>query len=220
LLEVEAARIREVLLSRDDVSPMLNVGSSTLAFRRDARPHIERDLFAPLAKSGVVVVHSDLKPAEGVDVAGDVLDPDISARLKAREFRCVLVANMLEHVRDRHAVAAACEDIVGRGGLILATVPGSYPYHADPLDTLYRPEPEDLASLFRRSEPLLTEELAGPTYAQDLLARGVSLWREAGHTALLLPVAWARPRSVLSRIHRWRWLWRPYRVSLALLRVR
>jgi hypothetical protein len=140
--------------------------------------------------------------------------------LKSRGFRCVLVANLLEHVRDRAAVAAACQEIVGAGGLILATVPSSYPYHADPIDTLYRPSPQALAALFARSESLLTEEIAGRSYRADLGARGSSVAREVGRTLLKLLIAFIRPRSFASQAHRWFWFARPYRVSIALVRVR
>ena len=78
----------------------------------------------------------------------------------------LLIANLLEHVRDRAAVAAACEEIVGPGGLILATVPSSFPYHADPIDTGYRPSPGELAAAFPGSAPLLAEEVTGRTYGR------------------------------------------------------
>ena len=55
--------------------------------------------------------------------------------MKRAGFRCVLLSNLLEHVQDREKLASSCEEIVGTGGLILATVPSSYPYHADPIDT-------------------------------------------------------------------------------------
>lgn len=206
-------------MAHGPVSPLLNLGSSTRRFREEARPHIERELFAPLAAAGVTIVHSDLKQADGVDVAGDVLDPQVLPLLRARRFRCVLIANMLEHVRDRDAVAGACEAIVGPGGLILATVPSSYPYHADPIDTGFRPTPAELAATFTRSQPLLTEVLAGPTYAEDMKARGSTLAREIARTAGLALVSFARPRSFAAKAHRWLWYKRPYRVSIALVKV-
>lgn len=220
MFEAEAIRLREILLARDAVSPLLNLGSSTRSFREEARPHIQRELFGPLAAAGIEIVHSDLKRADGVDLAGDILDPAVAGDLKSRGFNCVLLANLLEHVRDRAAVAAACEEIVGPGGLILATVPSSFPFHADPIDTFYRPAPAALASLFARSEPLLVEELTGPTYAEDLKARDSTVWKEMGRTLLFALIAVARPKSFAARLHRWRWYRRPYRVSIALLAVR
>jgi hypothetical protein len=202
------------------VSPLLNLGSSTAQFRETVQPHIERELFGPLRAAGVEVVHCDLKGGDGVDVAGDVLDAEVRAKLKARRFKCLLIANLLEHVRDRAAMVSACEEIVGPGGLILATVPCSYPYHADPADSRYRPSPEALAAAFGQSETLLAEQLAGPTYREELRARGSSVWKALAGTLVRLPIAWTRPKSFASRLDRWRWYKRPYRVSIALFRVR
>jgi hypothetical protein len=220
MFEAEAIRLREILLAEGDISPLLNLGSSTRAFREQAKPHIERELFAPLRPAGVTVLHSDLKQADGVDLAGDIMDPAVRADLKGRGFRALLIANMLEHVRDRAAVTAACEEIVGPGGLILATVPSSFPYHADPIDTGYRPTPAELAAAFAGSEPVLTEDVRGRTYKEDIAARGSSVWRELGRTFGFGLISFARPKSFRSRLSRWRWYRRPYAVSLALVRVR
>ena len=220
MFDREAARLREILLAQRAVSPLLNLGSSTREFREVAKPHIQAELFGPLEAAGIEIVHSDLKQADGVDLVGDIADPAVRAALAARGFRSLLCANLLEHVRDRGAVAAACEEIVGPGGLILATVPSSYPYHADPIDTGYRPAPAELAALFAGSDPVLVEELAGRTYAEDMKVRGRSLGGELARTlgaALLAP---ARPRSFRARLSRWRWYARPYRVAITLVRVR
>jgi len=220
MFDREAARLREMLLAQRAVSPLLNLGSSTRAFRERAQPHIQRELFGPLEAAGIRIVHADLKQADGVDVAGDILDPVMQAGLQARGLKSLLCANLLEHVVDPAAVAAACEAIVGPGGLILATVPSSYPYHADPIDTFYRPSPGELADLFTRSTPLLTEELAGRTYAEEIRARGASLAGELLRTLGFALIAFARPKGFRARLHRWHWYRRPYRVAIALMQVR
>lgn len=220
MFEAEAIRLREILLVEGEISPLLNLGSSTRAFREKAKPHIERELFAPLRRSGVDIFHSDLKRADGVDLAGDILDPAVRETLKRRGFRTLLIANMLEHVRDREAVMAACEDIVGPGGLILATVPFSFPYHADPIDNGWRPRPEELGFAFPNSEPLFAQGVAGRTYKEDMAARGVSFWGEVARTFGIGLIGFARPKGFRARLSRWRWYRRPYVVSLALVRVR
>jgi hypothetical protein len=222
MFEQEAVRVRELLLQAgaDKVSPLLNIGSSTAAFRTRDKPHIEAELFAPLRRQGIVVCHLDRKSGEGVDLTGDILDPALQGELATRGFRSLLLSNVLEHVRDRAGLAAACEAIVGPGGLILSTVPSSYPYHADPIDTLYRPSPSELAALFGNSEPREAETVTGRTYRETYRAARSSLLREIGRTALAALLAVARPRSFASRAHRWRWYRRPYRVSVALLAVR
>ena len=220
MFEIEARRLCRILLDQEEVSPLLNLGSSTRHFREVVQPHIARELFEPLERSGVAIVHSDVKPAEGVDLVGDILDPVVKGALTARKFKGLLVANLLEHVREPSAVAAACEEIVGPGGLVLATVPSSYPYHADPVDTLYRPSPPELAGLFERSEILFAEELVGPSFADALRARGASVRTELAKTLLGTLLFVVRPKSAASRLHRWLWYKRPYRISIALVEVR
>ena len=220
MFDNEAARICEILLGAGPISPLLDVGSATRAVRMTVKPHIESALFAPLRARGVEISHCDLKPGDGVDVAGDIVDPELRRELKARGYKCLLLANVLEHVRDPDALAAACEEIVGPGGLILATVPSSYPYHADPIDTLFRPAPDELAVLFRRSEPRIAETLAGRTFRETIRASGSTVMGEAARTALWALAAPFRPRSFRARLDRWFWYARPYRVSIALLAVR
>jgi len=67
------------------VSPLLNLGSSTRQFREVIKPHIEMELFAPLREAGVKVIHSDSKKDEGVDIAGDILAPELMRRLNIRK---------------------------------------------------------------------------------------------------------------------------------------
>jgi hypothetical protein len=220
VFHAEAIRLRRILLELRDISPLLNLGSSTRDFREAIQPHIERELFAPLREAGVKVVHCDLKEDEGVDFAGDILEPEVIGRLKGMQFKCILLSNLLEHVRDREAVAVACEEIVGPGGFIVATVPSSYPFHADPIDTYYRPSPTELAKTFVNSELLIGEEVEEPTYAEELRARGISVAGELMRTALWSLIFFVRPRSAAARLHRWRWYSKPRRVAIALLAVR
>jgi hypothetical protein len=220
VFHAEAIRLRRILLDLRGISPLLNLGSSTRHFREVIQPHIESELFAPLREAGVKVVHCDLKEEDGVDFAGDILDPEVTRRLKEVGFKGILLSNLLEHVRDREAVALACEEIVGPGGYILATVPSSYPYHGDPIDTYYRPSPAELAKTFARSELLIAEEVAEPTYAEELKARGISVGSELMRTVLWALIFFVRPRSAASRLHRWFWYSKPRRVAIALLAVR
>jgi len=219
VFEREAIRLREILLAQRDVSPLLNLGSSDALYREQTKPHIERELFAPLRAAGIEIVHADLKSAPGVDVAGDIRDPAVQARLGAG-FGCVLIANMLEHVRDRAMIAGICEDLAGPSGLILATVPSSFPYHADPLDTGYRPQPEELAALFAGSEVLLTEEIEGETYREQLSKRQETIAGALFRTALAVLAFPVRPRSARAKLSRWLWYKRSYRVAIALVRVK
>jgi len=73
----EAVRLHEILLAAGEISPLLNLGSSTRAFREVEKPHIEPELFALLREAGIEVIYGDLKPASGVDIVGDIPDPGV-----------------------------------------------------------------------------------------------------------------------------------------------
>lgn len=216
----EADALREMLLSHGDISPLLNLGSSTRHFREVSQPHIQNNLFAPLEAAGVKVFHSDLKEGDGIDLTGNILDPEVVERLAAMKFKTVLLSNLLEHVTNPAAVANACERIVGAGGHILVTVPKSYPYHPDPIDTLYRPSPEKLAALFGKSGLTSSTVVEDGTYAEDLRRQGINPGKELASLALRWLTFFRRTRGLLSRTHRWLWYARRYQTSVALLTVR
>jgi hypothetical protein len=219
MLQAEAVRIREILLGAGRVSPLLDLGSSTRGFREAVQPHVERELFGPLREAGVTIFHCDRKSGDGVDYVGDPSDAAVRRDLAAMGFGCVLLSNLLEHVGDREALAAACEEIAGPGRLILATCPSSYPYHADPIDTGFRPTPQALALLFERSETVLAEEIVGPNYREAMRAEGIGVAVELARTLSWALAALVRPKSFAARAHRWLWYSRPYRVALVLVRV-
>lgn len=202
------------VLSDQELSPLLNVGSSTAEFREIRQPHIDREIFAPLRARGISVAHADLKSAPGVDVAGDVLRPDIQAALRARDPRVVLTSNLLEHVPDRVAFAEALRALLPVGRILIATVPRSYPYHADPIDTGFRPSPEELAALFPRSEIVTADTIVDGTYADELRARGPLRAARAVLGAF-------RPWGEVGRGRRdqLRWLRRPFSTSCVVLRT-
>jgi SAM-dependent methyltransferase len=128
--------------------PMLNVGSQTLDFRTRVQPWIDAYLFAPARLRRQLVCHADMQAADGVDFVGDIADESFVARMQAESFGSVLCCNLLEHVEDRARVARALTDIVRPEGHLILSVPHVFPYHPDPIDTMYRPDPEELASLF------------------------------------------------------------------------
>lgn len=195
------------------ISPLLNIGSSTAAFREHKQPHIEGSIFAPLRRHGVDIVHTDLKQAPGVDVAGDLMDPEVHERLRARGFKAAISSNLLEHVRDPRAFARAIASLVVPGGLLVVTVPYSYPYHADPIDTGFRPTPAELAALFDGCTYVRGEVVRDTTYAADLTASGLRGLRGL--------VGALRPWGDIARAQRdrLRWLFRPFSTSCVVLRT-
>lgn len=157
------------------------------------------------------VLHHDLEPTAGVDVAGDLTDSAFLRSLEQLEIRSVMCCNVLEHVPDPVQVAAAIERVVAPGGYLLVTVPSRYPYHPGPIDTLFRPTVEELRLLFPtltltltssaeiRCESLIAYLLASPTKWASL-AHGVRTLagREPGPHAHPRPFWEATRMAVLS----------------------
>lgn len=195
----------------------LNVGSSTRDFREVRQPHIQDRFIRPLESEGIRFVHCDMKEADGVDEVGDILDPAVRARLKRYNAKLLVCSNLLEHLIDPRAFARACGELVVDGGYGVFSVPASYPYHPDPIDTMLRPGPEQLAALLPDWAPIRMCELKVGTYWQDLKKRGrpvAGLIRHAARVAMPL----YRRRQWRVHASRLLWLFRPYRLSLVLLK--
>jgi SAM-dependent methyltransferase len=138
-----------ILVRRDDaLFPFVNIGSSTGEFRSTTQPHIDEKIFAPLRRRGGEIRHVDIKAAPGVDLVGDILDPDFRRHLHRSGAQCVMISNLLEHVMDPAGVAQAVLDLVSPGGLIIVSGPHRFPFHPDPIDNGFRPTIREVAALF------------------------------------------------------------------------
>lgn len=203
-------------LGAQRISPVLELGSSTLAFRTVEKPHIDRLVHAPLRDAGVKVVHCDLKADPGIDISGDIYDPAVRAAVKAVGARCILCCNILEHLTDREAFVRICDEVLRPGGVLVITVPYSYPLHLDPIDTYYRPSPEALRALLPDYRLVEAKVIRSGSHLSDLRARG-GVVRELAATlgrSLVLRGGVERTRA---RLHRLGWLFRPYTMSAVVL---
>jgi hypothetical protein len=179
VLRSEAAWLARRLeaIPTERLSPLLSVGSGHAELRA-TQPWLEERIYEPLAQRGVEVLHHELEDAPGVDVAGDLTDPQFLAGLRSLAPRSLMCCNVLEHVPNRAQLAGAIESLVPPGGYAFVTVPRRYPYHPGPIDTLYRPSVEELEDLFGelelvegeeiRCESLLSYFLASPTKTASL----------------------------------------------------
>jgi SAM-dependent methyltransferase len=196
------------------LSPLLNIGSSTGEFRERAQPWTVRNIFAPLERRGVEIVHLDARRGTGIDICADLLDAADFAGVKRRDYRSLLCCNVLEHVRDPGEFARRCAKLVTPGGIIVVTVPRSYPHHGDPIDTLYRPTPEAAASLFPDCSTVAAEIIdVGESYRDEVRRRPWILMRHV----LRAPVPFvdvAKWRHSMSKPY---WLFHNYQVSAVVL---
>lgn len=155
-----SARLQAVLLSEarwignalaslpPESFPLLNLGSSTLRFRREEQPYVEQKIFDPLRRAGMSVVHTDVKEAEGVDAVLNFLDPTDQVALRALGARSILCSNLLEHLAvSADQALREITSLLPLAGHLILTVPHKYPYHPDPIDNGFRPGPTELAGL-------------------------------------------------------------------------
>jgi hypothetical protein len=197
----------------ETIGTVLNIGSSTAHYRKHKQPFIDEQIFRPLAQRGVPVIHSDIKADDGVDVVADIMNDGDLERLRLLKAKTILCSNMLEHVPAPLQMAERLASLVPPGGVILVTVPNSFPYHPDPIDTLLRPDAGELGKLFGQLRMLDGSIVDGPTAAEEMMEQPWLLPRRIARTLIPFP----RFGSWLSALDWWRWLFRNYRATCVVL---
>lgn len=183
-----AARLADI--PDEQLFPLLNVGSSTGAFRTQVQPYIDDLIFRPLRERGGKVVHLDIKPAEGVDMVGDLVDPKFLAEIAKLKVRSIMVSNLFEHVSDRAAICDVLMKILPSDGYLIVSGPRDYPYHADPIDTMFRPSVREMHEHFPGTEIVESAIIDSGNWRQwDPAERG----RPLGRVLLRLLAPFYRP---------------------------
>lgn len=129
---------------------VLDVGSSTLEYRTVIQPHITEIVHRPLLARGWALTCGDIKDGEGVDLVIDLSRTNLPDGAFTRPYDLVICSNILEHVADRVTFIRNVLRFCGDQGYLLCTVPRTFPYHADPIDTMYRPTAMELAAFIRK----------------------------------------------------------------------
>lgn len=214
MFEIEARWLCAALdrYAPERLSPLLNLGSSTAAFREQIQPWTEQGLFRPLRDRGVEIVHVDTRDEAGIDLRADLTDPADLPQLLALRPRALLCCNLLEHVTEPGRLARHCLDILPKSGLVFVTAPFSYPYHRDPIDTMYRPSPTQLEALFAGARPLDAAIIgAGMSYRDDVRRRPWILLRHVARfpAPFVSLEKWKRSMAKLY------WLVAEYRITCA-----
>jgi hypothetical protein len=198
---------------------VLNLGCGALQSRTTNKPWIEELTIFPLKKKGYEIVCSDIFRATGIDLVGDIFDKAFQIQLESLRPSVIMFCNILEHIpaKKREMVPAILRKIVKPNGFIFVTVPRSYPYHADPIDTLFRPCPDELTRLFESFDLIDSEVINCGSYAKEF--RSGSYKRRAKKIVrLLFPLI--RPKRWFSHIHRLFWFWKPYLQTVTVFRAR
>jgi hypothetical protein len=214
MLEVEARWLaRELAALPGDAFPLLDIGSSTAAFREDQQSFISDLVFRPLSDRGYEVIHADLRAGPGVDVVMDLTDAADRLRVSSQhQIRTVLCSNVLEHlsVEPREAARYLVELCRSRG-YVIVTVPRRYGYHEDPIDNGFRPSVQQLADLFPDCEVITSRSVVGPVLAvHHARARGWPRYLLRAAVPLYRPRAWAGSVA---------WFWRHAEVACVVVRT-
>jgi len=201
-------------LQPNSVFPMLNIGSSSKKFRESEQPWIDELLFKPARQKGYSIINVDMKYDLGVDLVGDLCDPIFLQKLSEINIKSVLCSNLLEHVTNREEICQIISSIIPNGGYVFVTVPYQYPYHRDPIDTMFRPNIEELSSLFPDSKIVNGEIVAGGYLVQSTTIVPV-IYVLAMFIRLILPIY--QPFRWFDSLRYALWLFRKIFVSCVLL---
>ncbi len=168
----EAEKIGNILESykKDDLNPVLEIGSSTHEFRNEVKPYIDKNIHSKLSNRGIKIILSDFKPDLDIknpedQIIGDVFDDEVFYKMISAKPRCILLCNILEHVTNPKKLCERILQISNEKTIIIVTVPFSFPYHRDPIDTLFRPSPEELIKNFTNVELLHKEIIEGSNFS-------------------------------------------------------
>lgn len=214
--KIEAKWIETALQAfpAEELSPILDIGSQTLAFRTQEKPYIQADLFEPLMARGISIIHSDLQRGEGIDISANLLEPDGYAAIEATGPRTIFCNNVLEHVLDPAEFANKCFSLLPPGGRLVITVPKSYPHHRDPIDTMFRPTPDEISALISEPHEILVSDIIDVgSYRDNLKKRPWIIYRQI----LRLPfpfLGWTKWKRSMKKFY---WMIWPYRQSCVVL---
>ena len=129
-------------------SLVLNIGSSDKHFIENIQPYIKSNVIDELNKKQCSLKNIDIKPCEGVDLVGDVTDISFINQINALNPDVIICSNLLEHLDNRQAFCEGLMKMTSGSTILIVSVPHSFPYHEDPIDTLYRPNVNDLKKAF------------------------------------------------------------------------
>lgn len=216
----EASFIGDELLKIYHQAPfktVLNLGAGNVERLLVSKPWVNLSIFQPVADLGVRIVHTDIQKYPGVDFVLD-LTKDQDVKKIAGQFakkKVVLLCNVLEHIPTNRipSVISGISELLASGDHLIVSVPFQYPYHPDPIDTMFRPHPNHLAAMFESVEFVRGQIVTSGTYSDEL--KRMSCFKRCRRLLRpILPVS--APKRYLSDLHRLSFLLRPYKISVAI----
>ncbi len=126
---------------------VINIGSSTSEFVDISQPYIRNLVLNPLSLN-FKILNIDIKSQEGVDLVADFTEQNGQEQIKKLEGNLYLISNLLEHIPDYMIGIESIKSMLKSGDLLILSGPKSFPYHADPIDNMFRPSIKELRQYF------------------------------------------------------------------------
>lgn len=219
MFNIESIRIGAWLADLNDIRLVLSIASGNRAMRETHQPFIKKNILDPLEVKAIRCIHHELHPGDGVDLAGDLFDTTVQSKVIELKPDLILCCNLFEHVIDRSNLAHILSLAVPKSCYLLLTVPRSFQYHADPIDTYFRPTPLELSLLFPEFKTIHSQVIKVESMIDDLRG-GYRLGTLASnlvrHFLRLITLLPQRQRW-LSHLHSTLWLFRSRQVTMLLL---
>jgi len=129
---------------------IINLGSGNAEQLNRNKPWVSMHVFNLFEKSKAKILHVDAEDFPGVDIVQDLSLPNpLSFCDHLKGSKLFILASVLEHIpKEAHAefLKRIYSKMKSKDGLII-TLPCDYPYHADPIDNMYRPSLNELKKL-------------------------------------------------------------------------
>jgi hypothetical protein len=155
MLKSEAKKIGNLLneivndLSSKDEIVILNLGSQVQNFIDLHQPYIYNYVFRKLENnSKIKIVNIDLQDLPGVDVIMDLTKESDYIKISQYLPDIVIISNLLEHVSSVDSVLSNLAKYFKGDYQVIVSGPRVFPYHADPIDNLFRPSKKELKNIF------------------------------------------------------------------------
>ena len=195
------------------------LGAGQVELLKVKKPWIFDYVYTHFDRSGATIVNTDLEMYEGIDLAVDLGNPESLTLLRQKLDgpSVVLLCNVLEHVPEgiREQVFNCAEALARDSqGLFICTVPFDYPYHPDPLDTMYRPSCSDLLNLSSSGFCFAKATIEASSFYDEFKKMSLLKKIRVALRPFWIFSRWAKYRSKVARLI---YLVKPYKISIIAL---
>ena len=208
----ESLKIQSIIKKHKPFANIINLGSGNVEQLKKTKPWVSKNVFDLFKKQKAKILHVDAENFPGVDIVQDLSQPNSLVFCDSlKGSKLFILANVLEHIpKKAHAefLTKIYSKMKSKDGLII-TVPYDYPYHEDPIDTMYRPSPNELKKLLPLTW-LNGEIVSAGSYKDEF--RCMNILKKI--RKLLKPLWIFQKPSKWLENHRLFYLFKPYQITI------